>query len=161
MAEGKLRAIVGLFLVSAQFGLIVLVILLFAMLRPRGFTYEEMTTTLGILAPAFAAYTIPIVKHIVEHRYEHVKGRNVGAQFVVLSLMFPVLFSLFIAGSILAKAFGWAFDNFEQFKTFFGIVQALFAVYVGYVISGLFDLPSPAQNPPPPQGGTPRKPDGT
>jgi hypothetical protein len=146
MSESKLRAIVGLFLVSAQFGLILLVIVLYALPRPRGFSYEEMTTTLGILAPAFAAFTLPIVKHIVEHRYDRLKGRELGAQFVVLSLLFPTLFSLFVAGSILAKAYGWAFEGFEQFKTFFGIVQALFAAYVGYVIAGLFDLPAPVQN---------------
>src|SRR6476620_7330704 len=142
MHEEKLRAFVGLFLVGSQFLILLLVIALYLVPKQRGFEYVEMTTTVGILMPAFAAYTVPIVKYIVNNRYKRAKGKLVGGQFVTLALVLPALFAFCVGGSVLAKAFGWGFPDFEQFKIFVGIIQSAFAVYVGLFISSLFDAPN-------------------
>lgn len=143
MLESRVRAIVGLFLVASQFGLMLLVIFLFAVPRPRGFTFEEMTTTLGIFLPAFAAYTVPITRHIVDNRYKKTRGRQVDGLFVTLAFALPMLFAAIVAGCTLLKAFGYAFENFEQFKTFLGIIQSAFAVYVGLFVTSLFESREP------------------
>ncbi len=65
MTESTLRiATAGLFVVSHFLTLV----LVGALYLKRGFTFEETTTTIAIIAPLFAGYTTLIVKHIIANR---------------------------------------------------------------------------------------------
>jgi small-conductance mechanosensitive channel len=140
VTEDKLKSTLGILLVIAHFLVILLVVVFYFL---EAFLFEEMTTTLALIIPMFAVYTTAIVKSIIENRnIEHnptVPVRNVTNSFVFISLVIPVLFTLFVLALVVLKAFNVGFDKFEQFKILIGLTETIFGIYVGQIIGSLFD----------------------
>ncbi len=141
MTESTLRiATAGLFVVSHFLTLV----LVGALYLKRGFTFEETTTTIAIIAPLFAGYTTLIVKHIIANRNRKSDPSTSPIQsglFVFVSLFIPVVFICVIVSMVLVRAYNAGISDFEQFKILLGIVEGAFAVYVGLIINALFTTP--------------------
>jgi hypothetical protein len=132
-----LKVAVAVFIVCAHFGILVLSFLLYL---AHGFTFEEMTTIIGLIGPLFAGYTTIVLTFMSRVQGVRPKvSKSVGLSFVFTTLLSPILFTLALASCVVLKAYNIGFANFDQFKTMVGVVQTAFGVYVGQFVVSLFE----------------------
>ena len=137
MNEIELRNRLGIFLIVAHFGILLLII---AFWLHGGFLVDEMTTAIAIIAPFFAAYTTAILRYIIDSKH-HVaaRGRDVTPVFAFMAFMIPSLFIALVAAAVVMKAFNIGLTSFEDFKILLGAAETIFGVYVGQLIFSLFE----------------------
>ena len=137
MTQRKLRYRLGFFLVGSHLFLIGLAIALYFM---RGFSIDEFTTVVAIVAPVFAGYTTSIVAFIIkEANVLKDTSAPVNSAYAAMSFAMPSVIVLVLALSIWLKANNRVFDNFEDFKRFLLLVESLFAGYAGMFVYSLFE----------------------
>lgn len=137
MTEGNIKKWLGVFLVSVHF-LILLLVILFWLLG--GFLTEEMTTTIAIIAPFFAAYTAAVIRYVISTKYQTASlERPVSGVFVVFAFGIPAMFAIVVAGSVALKAFNLGITSFENFKIMLATAETVFGVYAAQMIFSLFD----------------------
>ena len=129
---------IGMFLILANL-LVVSTTLIFFFLH--GFLFEELTTTIALIVPMFSVYTTAVIKSIIANRAK----RNdetplVSGQYIFISWLFPVIFTVYLLSLVVLKAFNLAFSSFEQFKTMLVGSETIFGAYAGLVISSMFDI---------------------
>src|ERR1041384_4931145 len=108
------RTKIGLFFVVAHFTIIVYVFLCKFL---GGFTFDELTTLIGLLIPLFSAYTSAVIKDIIRHNQETTeKEIKYSKPFRIVIIFICSLFVLFLFTVITLKAFNYGFDDFEQLK---------------------------------------------
>lgn len=138
MTENSLKITVGLSVVLAYFSLIILVIILWVM---GGFMFDEMTTTTALIFPMFGVYTSAIINYILENRkIVDDKSDVVTKASLFISFFLPCVFIVGLCSIILLKAQYSAFSDFEQFKVALGVLQTAFGVYMGLLLTTLFDI---------------------
>lgn len=143
MTENSLKITVGLCVVLSYFSLIILVIVLYAL---GGFLFEEMTTTTALIVPMFGVYTAAIIKYILANRaMSDDKSAIVTKAFLFISFFLPFVFIASLCSIILLKAYNIAFSNFDQFKLTLGVLQTAFGVYMGLLLTTLFDIKGKAR----------------
>jgi hypothetical protein len=137
MTARTLQAIVGVIFIVSHFAVLILVA---AFYIARGFTFEEMTTTIAIVAPVFAGYTLIIVRAIMAERTQGntAPQKNERFLFIFLSLFVPAVFVLVLVAIICLRAYNVGISSFEQFKTMLALAEGVFAVYLGPIIQALF-----------------------
>lgn len=139
MTERKLKFAIGIALIGMHVGVMLLVIAFYV---HGGFSFDQLTTVLAVIAPMFAGYTTAITVFIVNNRYQtRDVSKSVTATFALMSLMFPVLFTVLIVGAISLQAFTLIFANFEEFKQALVVIEAVFAGYVGRFVYAMFAVP--------------------
>jgi hypothetical protein len=137
ISEYKVRMSIAYLMLVAHFSVIVLVIVMFFY---GGYSFSEMTTTVGILGPLFAGYTSAIVAYIIKHKSESEDtSRNVNPVFAGLAFATPVIFTGLLVFCTILKAHNIGFSNYDQFRTTISILEGAFAVYVGQFIHSLFE----------------------
>jgi hypothetical protein len=104
-----------------------------------GFTFEELTTLIGLLIPLFSAYTTAVVKDIIKNNLQ------TGDQEIAYSRSFRFiiificsLFIIFLFTIITLKAFNYGFEDFEQLKLTVGLTEAIFGGYVAQLIFSIY-----------------------
>src|SRR3954447_17751467 len=149
MTARAIQAIVGVIFIISHFAVLILVA---AFYIARGFTFEEMTTTISIIAPVFAGYTLIIVRAIMAERAasDPTPQRKEPFLFVFLSLFVPVVFVAVLVAIIYLRAYNIGISSFEQFKTMLAIVEGVFAVYLGPIVQALFSAGKDNASPPAP-----------
>lgn len=114
--------------------------MLFFLYLAGGFRFDEFTTSFAIIMPMFSGYTVAIVIHFARNRYlTQDRSDKVTSVFILLSLTFPLMFSLAICVSMLLFSYGMSFSNFEQFKGTLTLMEAAFAAYIANFIYTLFE----------------------
>ena len=98
-----------------------------------------MTTAAGLVLPTFAGYTTAVVAYVIKHKRENSPGEDVTSEFALLSVVYPVLFVVFLLGAIVLKAFRWL--RFEEFKGIVALIETTFAIYSTQFIRALFESP--------------------
>ena len=139
MTEPELKNRVGIFLIIGHFGVVLTVISISLL---GGFSQEEMTTTLAIIGPFFAAYTTAIIRHIIHNRHVSTrkrKARQLTGTFVAISFALPTLFVSLLALVVVLKGFNIGINSFEYFKVLLGVLETSFGIYVGQIIFSLFE----------------------
>lgn len=137
MTERKVKYSLGVFVIASHFGLLIYSIVLFFL---NGFSIEEFTTLVAIIAPVFAGYTTSILAFII--RDAHVlkdRTKPVTAVYTCLSFGIPLILVTVFTVSVTLKAYNKVFADFEDFKRFLLLVESLFAVYVGMFVYSLFE----------------------
>jgi hypothetical protein len=136
MTEKHFKTILGFLMIAGHMLIVCLVIGVFF---AGGVSFEEMTTSIGIISPLFAGYTSAIVAFIIHEKIATADNTaQLRASFMALSSIFPILFFGCIAGMILMQCYHVGFANFEQFKTALAGMNGLFGVYVGQFMHSLF-----------------------
>jgi hypothetical protein len=139
MTEHELKIKLGVTLVASHFGILILLMVLFA---AGGFKFEDFTTIVAIIAPMFAGYTTAVTTFIVNDRHTtNIRSPRVSSVYVMMSFAFPLVFTLILVSAILAQSFGLVFKEFEQFKQALVLIEGTFAVYVGRFVYSMFDRP--------------------
>lgn len=137
MNEIELRNRLGIFLIVSHFGILLLII---AFWLRGGFLVDEMTTSVAIIAPFFAAYTTAILRSIIDSKHRTAaRGRAVTPVFAFMAFLIPSLFIALVAGAVVLKAFNVGLTSFEDFKILLGAAETIFGVYVGQLIFSLFE----------------------
>jgi hypothetical protein len=141
MTTRKLRYSVGLFLLASHFGLLLVVVALYFL---NGFAIDEFTTVIAILAPVFAGYTTSILAYIIgdANTMKDTTAR-VTRTYAALAFAVPLTMIAIIGVSLILKAYNRVFDDFEEFKRFFLLVESMFAAYAGMFVYSLFDRKAP------------------
>jgi hypothetical protein len=89
----------------------------------------------------FSVYTTAIIKSIIASRTATVDNSPiVSPQYIFISWLFPLLFSLYLVALVFLKAFNVGFATFEQFKLSLVASEAIFGAYVGLVVGSMFDV---------------------
>lgn len=137
MNEIALRNRLGIFLIIAHFGILLMIIVFWLL---GGFLVEEMTTSVAIIAPFFAAYTTAILRYIIKEKHRiAARGRAVTPVFTFMAFMIPSLFIVVVSGAVVMKGFNVGLRSFEDFKILLATAETIFGVYVGQLIFSLFD----------------------
>ena len=143
--EHKLRMAVGFFLVISHFGVLVLV---FSLHFAGGFSFSEMTTTVGLIAPLFAGYTSVILAFIVKNKDKiEESNHKITASYAVMSFFLPLLFVCCLTSIVVMKSHSVGFANFDDFKVLLALIEGAFGVYVGQFIYSMFEAVRPNQAP--------------
>lgn len=138
MKESKFKSSVGFFIIGFHFSIILLIIGLHTIIG--GFSFEQMTTTLALIIPMVGVYTPAIVKYFNNTKsMQHIKSKNVSRDYILLTRWVLGIYALALISIILLKSFNIAFSDFEQFKTMLGLIQTAFGVYVGMILSSMFE----------------------
>lgn len=135
MTEGRLRNGLALFVLSTH---CLIPLVAFGLFLVDGFLYEELTTTLGLVVPLFAASVTAITRFIIRNRSSADSLVRVNGAFVVLSYGLASFLVLAVVGLMVLKAFNYGLSSFEQFKVLLGISQGVYGVYLGRVITALY-----------------------
>ena len=64
----------------------------------------------------------------------------VNASYILISVLIPAVFVVLLETSIFLKAFNVAFSSFEQLKSLLAMLEAIFGVYLGMVLSSMFTV---------------------
>jgi hypothetical protein len=137
MTSRKLKYSLGTFLIVSHFGLLIFAIVLYFL---NGFSIEEFTTVIAILAPVFAGYTTSILAFIIKDAQTmNDTSKKVNAFYWSFSFAIPLVLVSIIGLTIGLKAYNRVFNNFEEFKRFFLLIESLFSAYVGMFVYSLFD----------------------
>jgi hypothetical protein len=149
MTEHELKVKLGVTLVASHFGILMLLMVLFA---AGGFRFEDFTTTVAIIVPMFAGYSTAVTTFIVNDRHSrNTRSPRVSSVYTMMSFAFPLVFTLILASAILAQSFGVVFRDFEQFKQALVLIEGTFAIYVGRFVYSMFERPKSLV--PAPKGG--------
>lgn len=137
MTARTIQAIVGVIFIVSHFAVLILVAVFYI---ARGFTFEEMTTTMSIIGPVFAGYTLIIVRAIFAERAQRktVPEEKERFLFIFLALFVPVVFVSVLVAIIYLRAYNVGISSFEQFKTILALIEGVFAVYLGPIVQSLF-----------------------
>lgn len=137
MTESRLRSLVGVFWIIAQ-----IAVMAFAVVRyVQGYLlYDDLTTAVALILPMFAVHAAAIAKYFSAHRTP-VRRRTpeVTGTFAFLALLIPALFAIAISSILYVKSRGMAFGASEQFKYSLGLVESVFAIFLGTFLGSLFD----------------------
>lgn len=137
-SEWILKERIAFFMVTSHAGLIFLTIWFAAC---GGFTFNQATTTLGLIGPLFVGYTSVIVSFYVRHRHEsdHVDSPTVNRGYTVLSWFFPVFLASLLLAAILGYVYGKGIEEFDNFVKAIGIIEGICGIYVGQFIYSMFE----------------------
>jgi len=137
MTEVQLKNRLGVFLVGSHFFALLLVILFWLL---GAFLTDEMTTSIAIIAPFFAAYTTAIIRYVIKNKNKiKAQGRELTPIFVFFSFLTPGIFVAVVILSIFLKGFNIGISSFENFKLMLATSETIFGVYVGQLIFSLFE----------------------
>jgi hypothetical protein len=104
-----------------------------------GYTFEELTTLIGLLVPLFASYTTAVIKDIIKHNQELTEAEiRYSKPFRFITIFICTLFILFLFSIITIKAFNYGFEDFEQLKLTVGLTEAIFGGYVAQLIFSIY-----------------------
>lgn len=134
MRINKLQNFLGIYLILSHFVILALVIFIFLKLG----AITQMTTTLGIILPLFSVYTISIIRFVIKNRAGKSSEAEVTRIYAFISFLFPTLLIVFVITVLLLRYF-LVIENFEHFKIMIGLTETFFGVYVGYIISSLYE----------------------
>jgi hypothetical protein len=107
-----------------------------------GLLFQQFTTILGLILPLFAGYVSVIVKFFAANKYApsvEIDSPPMALPFVVLTLFFPTLFGVFLAGCIILAGKNMVFRDFDDVKIAVGLGQSAFGIYIGQFLFSLFD----------------------
>src|SRR4030042_2502185 len=108
MTELRLKNQIGILLISANFLVIILTIILYLI---GGFLFDEMTTIIAIIVPMFSVYTTAIIRNIIKTKnISKDTSQSVNKQYIFISWLFPSAFSIYLISMILLKAFNVGFS---------------------------------------------------
>lgn len=140
MTRSHIRNTVGIIFILSHFFIVIMIVGLYLL---RGFTFDEITTTIAIIGPVLTSYTVLITRHsLASSRPDSrvsVSQPKETLLFTFVALFFPNIFVVSIAAIVICRAYNVGLTTFEQFKILLGVLEALFATYVGLVITELFD----------------------
>jgi len=135
--ENNLRNTIGVFIVISN---MLMIIAVFVFYISGGFLFDEMTTSISLIAPMFSIYTTLIIKNIVANKNKTISDSKVVTKtYGFIAFLMPSVFILFMLIIIALKAFNIGFASFEQFKTTLALGETVFGAYVGMVFSPLFE----------------------
>jgi len=136
MTQYALQNVVGTAFLLIQFSAIGSVVFCFT---KRWFLFEQMTTTLALVVPMLAAYTIMFVKFVFARPYKRkTHERRLAVPFVGLAVTFPTVYGVWILGVIWFQARGDVFQTFEQFKGMLALAETLFGAYMAMTFGALY-----------------------
>ena len=138
MTEQRLHNQVGVFIILANvFVIAETLVFYFA----GGFAFDEMTTTVALIVPMFSVYTIAILKSIIGGRRRTVdRSHVIAGQYVFVSWLLPVVFTVLLMTIVALKAYNVGFESFEQFKNLLIASETMFGSYVGVILGSMFRL---------------------
>ncbi|WP_315722106.1 MULTISPECIES: hypothetical protein [unclassified Bradyrhizobium] len=140
MTENRNRITVGLFMIASH---IAVFIALVAFTFAGGFSFEELTTTAGIIGPLFAGYTSAIIAFIIKHKDDRSYGQNkINPVYALVSCAIPALFVAAVLCLIALRAYNVGIADFDTFKTLIGVTESAFGIYVGQFIYSMFEAKS-------------------
>src|SRR4051812_48653891 len=93
-----------------------------------GFAFDELTTTLALLAPLFAGFTTVIIKDSVAGALPSVVPvgtRQLPWNFAFVTLIFSGSFTVYLIAIVTLKGFNIGFATFDQFKILLGISESI------------------------------------
>jgi hypothetical protein len=136
MTRESVRTWLGLIIVFSHFLLLVLVLTSPVFL---GAKWNEAVGFAEVIAPLFAGFTTAIVKYFVSHQVAGPPGPRVSVPFVVVSFLPACTLTFLVGFFFLAYVKNYLGDvTLEQARTAIAGLEALFGVYVGYVLEDLF-----------------------
>jgi hypothetical protein len=137
MTKTTIRTSLGLTLVGSH-----LLILAGILIAPyfSALTWNESVGFTEVVAPLFAGYTTAIVKYFINNAavLANPGEPRVSMPYIVVSFLPTVLLVLLVAVIVIAHATNNSPATFEQSRTAIAGLEALFGVYVGFVLEDLF-----------------------
>jgi len=136
MTEISLKRTLGMTLIAAHFASLLLAVALFF---GGGLTFEQLTTTVAIIAPMFAGFTTQAITFFADSRLRRDDHSSpITWEYALLGFAFPLILSVLIWVSMVAQAYGKVFLDFEQFKLALVLFEGMFASYAAKLLTPLF-----------------------
>ena len=145
MTERRLQGQIGLFIIFANV-LVTLEVITFYF--AGGIDFDEMTTSIALIAPMFSVYTTAIIKSIIANRRLITdRSARVSSQYILVSWLFPLLFTGWLTTLVALRAYNVGFETFEQFKWLLIASESIFGAYVGLLLGSMFQIDAAKMKP--------------
>jgi hypothetical protein len=136
MTVQKLRNRSACYLVGGHFLLLILLLVY------PGFAFEKSIALVAIIGPLFAGFTTLIIKYFASTSVAEMRDRSRAAPPLVF---FAFLIPTCLYTAILLIVLGYAhakldINSFDSVKNAVGGLEALFGVYIGYLVGDLFKI---------------------
>lgn len=146
----KHRYRIGLFILVGNILAILLIFLFFIL---DGYTDEEATQLLKFLAPIKALYITTIIKFVISDKNKSTENaQNDAKEIEVLPRLYAPLTTIIVYGHLISInllitlcAFNIGM-SFEDLLLFLSIIETSFGIYVGLIISDLFQAEKEKNN---------------
>lgn len=136
MTESRIRSMVGIFLILAQIGVVILALCIHSQSH---LSFAELTTAIGLILPMFTVHTTAIAKYFAAQRNVVMDDSPaVNWTFALLAFLMPMLFTAYLCAVLVLRANGTAFVGPEEFKWAISLGETIFAVYLASFIGTLF-----------------------
>jgi hypothetical protein len=137
MTRQTVRSWLGAIIVLSHFLILVLVLTSPVFLHAR---MEEAVGFAEVIAPLFAGFTTAIVKYFVGNptAIAGPQGPRVSVPFVIVSFLPTCALTFLVVFFFVTYVTNYLGVRFEQARTAIAGLEALFGVYVGYVLEDLF-----------------------
>jgi hypothetical protein len=100
-----------------------------------GYTFDEMINVFAVIVPMFAVY----LSLIINFAFKEASSENgISPLAKLLSLIFPIGFSLMMILAITLKAFNAGLQSIDHLIKFLGVIETVMGTYVATVIKSLF-----------------------
>jgi hypothetical protein len=103
----------------------------------HGFHFDELTTSISLMAPLFASYTTVIIRDMLQETIV-VNDRPANSALVFITFFLVSAFGIYLFVLVSVKAFNLGFGEFDQFKILLAISETVFGVYIGQIISSTY-----------------------
>ncbi|MCB0744159.1 MAG: hypothetical protein KDC67_09660 [Ignavibacteriae bacterium] len=134
MTEQTLKSYLGISILIIHFAIIFLIFILFL---NGGFLFDEMTTTIALVAPTFSSYIFGFVYHATINKNEMAKeSPPINGLFIFMSWFLVILISTAIIMIASLKAYN--FLSFNQFKMMLTICEISFGAYLSVILSSIY-----------------------
>ena len=131
------KVILGFLVIVGKLGVIILILSVHFI--NKGFLPEQLTTTIGLVTPIFAASVTAIVAYFLKENFNKDKATVVSAPRVVVTFLFPTLLITYLVAMVFLKI-NYQFDSFETFKGMFVIGETTFGIYFTQIMKKYFSV---------------------
>jgi hypothetical protein len=141
MTTNSVRTYLGLFIVVSHF--LILVVVVTSPLYAH-FQVRQAISLATVIAPLTAGFTTAIIRYFVRHRvWEKDSSEQVIGAFIFISFFLPTILFLATLFFFLGFALNFVDIDFETSRWVITGLEALFGIYVGFVLEGLFEYAPP------------------
>jgi DMSO reductase anchor subunit len=134
MKESRLKAIIFIFMILAKFLTLLAILIEYA---TDGLEKSEMFSSIALIMPLFAVYITVILKDLMSNPYkEKQESKYLKTSLTLMTFIVFPIYALSIIGVIILAGSGKIAG--EELQPILGIIESVFGIYVGQVVTTLF-----------------------
>jgi chromate transport protein ChrA len=133
MNKGKIRNVVGIFMIVSHF--VVILLIIYYRFQNK-YDDDTLKTSLPVIIPLFATYTTMIVRHSFENQAKASVMEGASVMYTFIAFFIPFVFFVFLLAIVVNQATSPL--SLENFAAYLGLCETIFGIYLGIILKDMF-----------------------